>query len=62
VLYGAGGDLKGHTGCRLEVRSGHSFVRSVAGEVGLPFSPLNSPLRSSEGRFLLTVLEEEVGE
>ena len=37
-------------------------MQSAAG-VGWPhFSPLNSPLRSSEGRFLLTVLEGEVVE
>jgi len=37
-------------------------VESVEEEGGQPSSPLNSLLRSSEGRFLLTVLEEEVGE
>ena len=35
-------------------------MQSAAGEGGLPLSPLNSPLRSSDGRFLLTVLEGEV--
>jgi hypothetical protein len=44
------------------VQGNHSFVEFAEEEGGQPSSPLNSFLRSSEGRFLLTVLEEEVGE
>lgn len=49
--------LKGHTGHQWRVQGDHSFVELVGEVGGQASSPLNSFLRSSEGRFLLTVLE-----
>lgn len=46
----------------MGVRSDHSFVELVVGEGGGFSSPLYSFLRSSETRFLLTVLDGEMGD
>ena len=62
MLHGTREDLKGRTGRQWEAHGNHSFGEFADGDEGRHSSPLNSLLRSSEGRFLRTVLEGEAGE